>query len=78
MLIHSEYERFRYGLTYYKDLIAPLNYDDALNIYEIIKKMIINIDANCVFDMVGGFRRFYFFYKFYVDMKLMYYARHFN
>ena len=58
MLIHSEYERLKYGLAYFEDLITPLNFSDAINIFEIIKKVILNVDVNCVIEIVGGFRRF--------------------
>ena len=57
--INSDYERFKFGLAYFEDLNTPLLYNEALSIFEIIKKIILDIDKNCVVDIVGGFRRLF-------------------
>lgn len=52
-----DYERFKYGLTYYEDLVMPIMANEASDIFNLIKNLILKIDNKCIVDMVGGFRR---------------------
>jgi hypothetical protein len=45
-------------LSYNEDLNKPIDYDKALKIFEIIRKITLEIDKNCILEIVGGFRRF--------------------
>ena len=55
--IDVDNERFKYGLSYYEDLNRQLSFADAMRIFEIVKKISLEIDKNCILDVVGGFRR---------------------
>lgn len=57
--IHGDFERFKYGLTYYDDLTNnKISKDEAFCIFETIKNLILeDVDSNCQIELMGGFRR---------------------
>jgi hypothetical protein len=57
-------DRLKYGITYYEDLAEPVTSDEAHQIFEMIKKHVLNINQDFIVSLVGGFRRLVLFSKF--------------
>ena len=57
--IQSDFERFKYGLTYFEDLNDnKITIEECHSIFEILKNIIWDeVNKDCIIELVGGFKR---------------------
>ena len=58
--LHTDFERFKYGLVYYEDLVQnPITLKESFWIVEKLEYLLKEyIDSDCQIELMGGFKRY--------------------
>ena len=57
--LQTDFDRLKYGLTYFEDLtFKRIDRDECNYIFDLIKTIVLeNVSKECTFELVGGFKR---------------------
>ena len=57
--LETDFDRLKYGLTYFEDLtVKRIDRDECNYIFDLIKTLVLeNVSKECTFELVGGFKR---------------------
>jgi len=60
--VQCDFDRLKVGLAYHEELVEnPITYEESLFIFDQLRRFILEVNSECLVELVGGFRRFQLF-----------------
>ena len=57
--VQCDFDRLKVGLAYHEDLVEkPITYEESQVIFDQLKRFILEVNSECLVELMGGFRRF--------------------